>query len=419
MGHRDVLIRLLPVALLALSCAPSAPRIEPTKPESDRSGVELGAAQIERVEAMGLPGALGPDPSNRFADALPAAKLGQWLFFDTAFSANGEISCATCHQPERAFTDGLTVTQGLARGIRNAPTLLDVAHQTWFNWDGRFDSLWSQSHGPFSHPREMGGSLAAVVERVRTSPQLAVQYESIFGPLGAPPLTPGQVDLAIANIGKAIAAYERRLVTGPSAFDRWVELWRAKGSPRRLDLVENDGFSPSAQRGLDTFTSRGLCWQCHVGPLLSDGEFHALGAAPRGDLISDPGRYGAIAPLKSSPFRSSGSFADNPDSERARVVDALVAHEDQWGAFRTPALRNVARTAPYFHQGQFASLEEVLRFYSTLEGAVTMDHHRESVLRRRDFSAEEMADLAAFLRSLDGTDPPRKWLADPWTTHPK
>ncbi len=424
MGHRDVLVGALSLAAIAgsvwvVGCARPKPVVGVTKPLEERSGVELGRAQLERIDAMGFPGPPPHDPSNKYGDDLASARLGQWLFFDTGLSSTGTFSCATCHQPDKRFTDGLAVAEALARGVRNTPTILDVAHQTWFNWDGRFDSLWSQSHGPLSHPREMGGTFESVVARVMDDPNLRKQYEAIFGQSPTRPLSSQQVEVAIANLGKTIAAYERKLVTGPSTFDRWVITWRDAGMPRQVDLVATTDFSPAAQRGLDLFTSRGLCWKCHEGKLLSDGEFHALGAAPRGDLISDPGRFGAVAPLKASPFRSGGGHADNPHSERAEVVESLIAVEDQWGAFRTPPLRNLSATAPYFHQGQFDTLEDVLHFYSTLEGAVAMDHHRESVLQVRSFTPEEIADIAAFLRSLDGSDPSAEWTRNPWQADPR
>ena len=269
------------------------------------------------------------------------------------------------------------------------------------------------------HPREMGSSLGHIVQRVRDEPLLRTQYESVFGSMTTETEDALAFEGIVANLGKAIAAYERKLVTGPSALDRWIDRWRAKGMPRDVSEVDSEDFSAAAQRGLDTFTSRGECWQCHVGPLLSDGEFHALGAAPRNDLIADSGRFGAIQKLQANRYRSSGAHSDDPTSEQGKVVDALVAQPDQWGAFRTPTLRNVAKTAPYFHQGQFATLEEVLQFYSTLEGAVTMDHHRESVLRRRDFSASELEGILALLRSLNGSDPPADLLNDPWNPSKK
>ena len=424
MGHRHVLIVAVPAAICTLLiCCKGGERVDAAKqqraqPDRGTSGVELGAAQIERINEMGYPGPPPPDETNLVADDLRAAQLGHLLFFDAGLSSNGKISCATCHDPDRGFTDGLALNQGLERGRRNTLSVLDAAHMRWFNWDGRFDSLWGQSHGPISHPREMGSSFAQAVEHVRETPVLRERYERIFGALPAAPAAGLAGETAIANIGKSIAAYERRLVTGPSSFDRWVARWRERGTPRDADSVPPMDFSASALRGLDLFTSRGLCWQCHVGPLLSDGEFHALGAAPRNDLIADGGRFEAVPQLQASPFRSAGVHSANPQGEQGKLVESLVPQPDQWGAFRTPNLRNVALTAPYFHQGQFATLEEVVAFYSTLEGAVTMDHHRESVLRRRDFSPEESADIVAFLRSLTGESPPADWVRDPWQLGP-
>lgn len=414
----------MPAAICTLLiCCKGGERVDAAKqqraqPDRGTSGVELGAAQIERINEMGYPGPPPPDETNLVADDLRAAQLGHLLFFDAGLSSNGKISCATCHDPDRGFTDGLALNQGLERGRRNTLSVLDAAHMRWFNWDGRFDSLWGQSHGPISHPREMGSSFAKAVEHVRETPVLRERYERIFGALPAAPAAGLAGETAIANIGKSIAAYERRLVTGPSSFDRWVARWRERGTPRDADSVPPMDFSASALRGLDLFTSRGLCWQCHVGPLLSDGEFHALGAAPRNDLIADGGRFEAVPQLQASPFRSAGVHSANPQGEQGKLVESLVPQPDQWGAFRTPNLRNVALTAPYFHQGQFATLEEVVAFYSTLEGAVTMDHHRESVLRRRDFSPEESADIVAFLRSLTGESPPADWVRDPWQLGP-
>ncbi len=399
--------------IVVVSCNGFNATQSPKPPDPNFSGVVFGRAQIDRVNEMGFPGPVPYDVTNHLCDDLRASTLGHQLFFDPKLSVNGDISCATCHKPEKAFADGIALNMGLAQGVRNTLTILDSAHQTWFNWDGRFDSMWSQAHGPMSHPREMGNSFDKIVARIYGDPTLRMQYEEVFGQFPPEPFSPVDIERIISNIGKAIAAYERRLVTGPSPFDRWVERWRTLQMPRKLDLVPALDFSPSAQRGLDLFTSRALCWQCHVGPLLSDGEFHALGAAPRNDLLSDPGRFAAVTALQASPFRSSGEFSDSPHSEQGAIVDSLVAQTDQWGAFRTPALRNVALTAPYFHQGQFVSLEEVLHFYSTLEGSVTRDHHRESILIRRDFSPQEMQDLEAFLLTLSGTPPPIQWTRNP------
>lgn len=414
MEHRDVLTLPAIGCTLALAaivaCTPKG--IDATS--AAKTGVEIGAAQADRIDAMGFPGALAPDPSNRFCDDPSAAQLGQLLFFDAGLSSNGQVSCATCHQPERAFTDGLALNEGLSRGVHNTLTILDAAHQQWFNWDGKFDSLWSQAHGPMTHPREMGATLASIADRIRGTAALRSRYETLFGAIAQGKLTHEECEAIMANIGKAIAAYERKLVTGPSPVDRWIERWRQAGRPRDADSVPLDDLPPDALQGLDTFTSRGNCWLCHVGPLLSDGEFHALGAAPRDNLISDAGRFEAVGSLRSSPFRASGAYSDDPSGEQAKIVESLIPQPDQWGAFRTPTLRNVALTAPYFHMGQFDSLDGVIDFYSTLDGAVTIDHHRESVLKRRDFSPSEKQALVAFLRALSGTPPPVEWTRNPW-----
>lgn len=415
MEHRHVLIFAAILggvgATLTWSCTPKPHAPDPVQPTP---GVILGSAQIERIDAMGFPGPVKRDETNHWCDDLAAAELGHLIFFDPGFSSNGSISCATCHQPDKAFADGLALNEGLSRGVHNTLTILDAAHQTWFNWDGKFDSMWGQVHGPMTHPREMGATLGSIAKRICESDELSSRYESLFGKLPSGHLSESQCEQIVANTGKAVAAYERKLVTGPSPMDRWIDRWRDLNKPREADKVPLDDLPPEAVQGLDTFTSRGNCWLCHVGTLLSDGEFHALGAAPRNDLISDGGRFDAIGVLRNSPFRASGDYSDAPRGEQAAIVDSLVAQPDQWGAFRTPALRNVALTPPYFHQGQFDSLENVVDFYSTLEGSVSMDHHRESVLKRRDFSEYEKRGLLAFLRALSGTPPPLQWQQDPW-----
>jgi cytochrome c peroxidase len=159
-------------------------------------------------------------------------------------------------------------------------------------------------------------------------------------------------------------------------------------------------LSPAAQRGLKLFVGRAGCRLCHPGPRFTDDEFHDLGLAPRGGgTRRDPGRYGGLELLLQDPFRASGRYSDAPDGARARELEHLVAAQETWGQFKTPSLRNVARTAPYGHDGKFAALEDVLRFYSTLEGAAS-GHHGERVLRPLGLDEREIADLVAFLGAL-------------------
>jgi cytochrome c peroxidase len=207
------------------------------------------------------------------------------------------------------------------------------------------------------------------------------------------------VDRSYSNLGKAIAAYERRLVGGTSAFDRFAE-GLADG-----DAIKLAALSTSAQRGLKLFIGKAGCRLCHVGPLFSDGEFHDLGLAPlKGGKRKDPGRHAGVDLVLRDPFNGVSAYSDAArDADRSLAADKLeflAQGPELWGQFKTPTLRNVARTAPYMHQGQFASLADVLHFYSTLAGAAPAGHHQETTLVPLALEAQELGDLQAFLESL-------------------
>lgn len=376
--------------------------------------------------------ALAPDPTNRVADHPEAARLGQALFFTPGLSGNGELSCASCHQPEAAFTDGLPVSLGRGLGTRNAPTVLDSAHERWLYRDGRADTLWAQALQPLETSVEMGGSRVGVVRVLLAEPALRTAYSRVFGeglealereglpehgrPVarddGHPHAVPwatlseatrAAVDQVFVNVGKALAAYERQLISGPAPFDRWV-------------AGDQAAMSPSALRGLSLFLGPAGCSSCHTGPRFTDGEFHNLGVPPSdGGAPRDAGRLQGAESLREDPFAATGIHSDAPDGARSLSTRTLRASGADWGAFKTPSLRNVARTAPYMHAGQFDTLEQVLRFYSTLEGAMTGGHHAESTLQPAELSEEEIADLVAFLESLTGTDPEPGLLGPPAT----
>lgn len=406
-------------AVSSLLVAAVAVAVGPPESEQAAETIRLSAEQVRRVRGMGWPGPPPPDPTNRWADSDAAAALGQALFFDRGLSSTGAVSCATCHRPDRAFSDGLRVAAGVGTGPRRTMTVLDAAHQSWLGWDGRADTLWSQALQPIERDIEMGSNRRSALARVAADPMLRQRWQSAFGepPLAPDGATPEQIDAAFAKLGKAIASYERRLVTGPSSFDRWVAQWTQQGAPQ--DARADERMSASALRGLALFTGRAGCWQCHGGPMLSDGEFHALGAPGRpergGGVSSDAGRYGGVDILKASAFTAAGAHSDAPDGARAKLVKSLVRVPDQFGAMRTPSLRHAALGGPYFHEGQFDSLEDVIRFYSTLEGAQSLDHHQEQVLVRLDLSPAEAADLVAFLRSAAASPPPATWTGDPWS----
>jgi cytochrome c peroxidase len=352
------------------------------------------------------------------------------------------VSSATCHDPRRDFTDGLAVPNTLGEGSRRTPTLLGVSHSRWFFWDGRADSLWAQAAEPIENPIEMGSSRLQVAHHVAAEAELARAYEDLFGPLPtladsnrfpaqgrqvpAEPEHPHQrawasmtaedqaaVDRVLVNVTKSIAAYERLLHDGPAPFDRFVEGLET-GDPEALAALVEE-----ARRGLSLFVGRGRCVLCHDGPTLTDSEFHNTGVAPRpgiGEL--DSGRYGGLRLLLANPLRASREFSDDPRGEAARRVESLLVNSESWGEFKTPTLRGVARRGPFMHAGQFSTLEEVLRFYSTLEGADGRSHHQEQVLTPLRLEEGELADLLAFLRSLSGASPPKHLLGAPASPFP-
>lgn len=402
----------------AVDAAPSD--AVPIASVADRLGID--EAILRRAfRASPLPGP-PPDPTNRVADDPRAVALGRDLFFDPALSGDGSVSCGTCHQPALRFTDGLPLSRGVGIAGRHAPTLVDAAHHRWFNWDGRSDSMWGHSIRPIENPAEMAGDRTAVVRAVLDAADRRAAYEAIFGPAGIdsetlPPRARPEgdpeaerawaalsederfrIDRVVANLGKTFAAYQRTLSGGPTRFDDWVAAVRAGASGEEI-------LTDAERRGLGLFFGRAECWECHAGPLFSDGEFHNIGIPAPDGLPRDEGRYVGARLVREDTFNAAGPHSDDPTGARAIVSRGVREDPGQWGAFRTPTLRGVGRTPPYMHDGSMPDLATVLRFYSTLEGAVQLDHHRESVLTPLGLSETELADLEAFLRTLDGELP--------------
>jgi cytochrome c peroxidase len=388
--------------LLAQNVAPAIVR--------DRLPPELATLtdeEVARIARMSPMPALPPDPTNRFADDADAAELGHRLFFDTRLSPKG-VACATCHDPAKYFTDGKPLGEGIGTARRNTPTVVDAARRRWNGWDGKFDSVWSQALSPLENPAEMGGSRARADDVVRGDPVLRGLYERVFG---AMPETAS--DATTANILKALGAYQRKLVSPEGPIDRFVAALKNQSGAEAAGSL--NALEPAARRGLATFVSKGGCYQCHRGPSFTDEEFHALGlAGANGRVPDDPARLAAVDFVQANPFNSAGAFSDAPDSPRAAMVRGLRRSGELFGQFRTPPLRGVALTAPYMHDGRAASLEDVVRFYDTLEGASPVGHHGESVLVPLGLGEAGQADLVAFLRSLTP-----KPAADAWWNPPK
>jgi cytochrome c peroxidase len=343
------------------------------------------------------------DPTNVVADNPVAAEFGHHLFFETRLSGMGTVSCASCHQPERQFTDGLAKGQGIGLSKRNTPSIVGAAHSPWLYWDGRKDSLWSQALSPLEDPAEHGGARGQYVAFIASDASYRARYESLFGKL--PDLSSRvAIDEIFANIGKAIAAYERLLMPGRSRFDEYVAAVLAHD--RELQSMT---FSNVEVMGLRLFIGKANCTQCHNGPLLTNHEFHNTGVISFPGEVPDKGRVAGVREALADPFNCAGEFSDAavrrcPELEFARSGAELI------GAFRTPSLRNLENTAPYMHKGQIETLAEVLQHYNA--APLAMIGHNEA--KPLGLDRRELRQLAAFLTTLSAplaTDD--QWLGPP------
>jgi cytochrome c peroxidase len=357
---------------------------------------------------------LPPDPSNKVADDPRAVLLGQRLFFDTRLSVDSTVACATCHVPERQFQDGTPLGEGVGTTNRRTMPLAGVAYSPWLFWDGRKDSLWAQALGPLESAVEHGGSRAQYAHLIAR--HYRVEYEALFGPLpdlsdparfperagpvddpaaraaweGMAPEDRERVSQIFANIGKAIAAYERGILPGLSRFDAYVEALLRAAQPEATAALTADEVA-----GLRLFIGKGQCINCHNGPLLTNNDFHNTGVPAAPGLLADRGRAQGIEEALADAFNCLGPFSD---AEPAACGELRFARTDAHGLerqFKVPSLRNVAERAPYMHAGQFGSLREVLAHYNRAPG-----EHTE--LRPLDLSARELTQLEAFLGALSG-----------------
>ncbi len=314
-------------------------------------------------------------------------ELGRKLFFDRRLSFNGTMSCAMCHVPEEGFTSNASRTAVGIEGKslkRNAPSLLNVAWQSALFHDGRESSLSTQAWMPLLHPDEMANpSIGHVLQRIRGMADYDGQFERAFR--GAGP--------SMETLGAAVAAFEATLVSADSRFDRW----RYRGQSGALSDVE--------QLGWRIFSGKGRCTVCHLigeqHALLADGKFHVTGAgfaSPSGRSFVVPLAPGVQTVLTDVDL---AAFSANvpPDLGRFEIT---LDPADRY-AFKTPSLRNVARTAPYMHDGSLATLEEVVDFYDQGGGDAP---DKSEALSALGLDPDEKRALVAFLRSLDGANLP-------------
>ena len=345
--------------------------------------------EVARIKRHSPLPAIPSSPTNRVADDPDAARLGQQLFFDVRLSSNAAVACATCHDPETGFSDGRPLSQGIATTARHAQSLWNVAYQRWLFWDGRTDSLWAQAIQPMLDAREMGATPAHLRTTVSSDATLRKGYENLFGSI-----IDHSDDKLLSNLGKTFEAYQRLLVSTDSPFDRFAASVQA-------GIANNEHLGEAAQRGLKLFIGRAQCHLCHDGPNFSDGEFHNIGLPGNPDLPRDSGRFEGVRRVKTDRFNGVGAFSDDRGEETNIKLKYLVVKLNNLGEFKTPTLRNVAESPPYMHDGRFATLREVLDFYSELPGEPPVGHREETLVPLR-FSEREKNDLEAFLRGLTG-----------------
>jgi cytochrome c peroxidase len=279
--------------------------------------------------------------------SLEKAELGRLLFFDKRLSVDDTVSCADCHNPKFAFTDGQAVATGVRgqKGGRSAPTVINRVYSVEQFWDGRAPTLEEQAKGPIANPIEMANTHEAVVARLKTIKGYGPLFKRAFG----------SDEITIDLVAKAIATFERTIVSGNSPYDRYKS-----GNKTAL--------SESARRGMDIFFNKTKCDQCHFGINFTDGSFVNLGVG-----------------------------MDKPEPDLGRYL--FTKRESDKGAFKTPTLREIAHTAPYMHDGSLAALEDVVEFYN--KGG-TPNPNLDKRMKKLDLTEQDKKDLVEFLKSLSG-----------------
>lgn len=356
-------------------------------------GIELSAAERAIVLAHGPWPMLGKrDASNRFSGNGAAARLGRSLFFDTSLSPDGRFSCASCHLPDKLFSDGLPRGAGRALLPRNTPTVVGLSTQRWFGWDGGNDYLWAQSVRPIVASDEMNASAEDLRRALGANAQLVCEFEQVFV------RTPSAMrdDELLVATGKALAAYQEGLSLGRSAFDRFRDAL-ADG-----DQLAMAAYPRQARRGLKLFVGYARCSLCHFGPAFTNGEFDSVGISHfLGPGKVDRGRFGGLQDLQASALNRLGRFNDDPQAAPGIATRHVASHPRTFGQFKVPSLRNVAQTAPYMHAGSHQNLQAVVAHYNDIN-VDRLHADGELVLRPLGLSETDVDALVAFLESLSG-----------------
>lgn len=390
------------------------------------------------------------NPSNRWANDLNAARLGQMLFFETGFSGAikmdgpsgkkgevGKVGCVSCHDPNRFFIDSRTA-EGISHGValtgRSSPTLVNLGWYDWTTWAGKHDSLSMQGANAPEAPTDVATTRLLFVHVLYA--KYRDEYNAIFPTPLDPALDPAAPDAArfpaagkpkaaptdpdgdwekmaapdrrivneiMANVGKAYEAYERQLVS--------------VGSPFELYLAgQTEKLTERAKRGMQLFVGKAACNECHRGDVLSDNLFHNIGvpqAMGANVPLTDTGRFGDVPRVLANPFNSAGEFSDDREAGKAKLAAAVANDPVTMGQFRTPGLLNIAQTGPFFHNGCMKTLNEVVAFYNAGGGPEgSYSGTKDPKMLPLGLTPDEEADLVAFLESLTGAPVPSAWAAD-------
>jgi cytochrome c peroxidase len=398
--------------------------------------------EFDIIKQLGPLGPVPANPTNKYADDVNVAALGQKLFFEKSYAsaltiadpvlgpvgATGKIACASCHDVNNYYTDTRSHPNSTSLGVqwtrRNAPTLVNVAYYEWMSWGGKEDSLWYQGANGCESAVNFGGNRLQyahmLFQKYRTDYNAlfpvpldtaldpAAPDAARFPPAGKPKaamaadgpwemMAPADRDIIntiMANIGKAIEAYERQLVSRNAPIDKYIG-------------GEYTALSPAAKRGLRLFIGKAACVDCHSGPTLTDNKFHNTGVPQLGVNLPlvDNGRFDDLSATLTNAFNGQGKFSDDPNRGAAKLAGMMVT-DNLKGLFRTGMLRQIANTGPYMHTGSLLTLEDVVRFYNWGGGNANFSGVKSAAMAPLLLSDEEVADIVAFLRTLTGEPPP-------------
>ncbi len=315
-----------------------------SKPETKAEKIEKANLKKEVTKfllkiPLGIPEIEHPKDNELTQEKID---LGKQLYFDKRLSSDNSVSCASCHDPAKGWSNGEAVATGVGgqKGGRSSPTIINSAFQKLTFWDGRAANLEEQALGPIQNPIEMNLSLDEAVKRLNGIPGYKKQFRAVFG-----------TEVTKETLAKAIAAYERTAISGDAPYDRF-------------QAGDKKALSEAAQRGLALFNGKAHCSACHSGPNFTDHAFHNLGVG-----------------------------IDKPMPDLGREVISKL--EGDRGAFKTPTLREIARTAPYMHDGSEATLEAVVAYYN--KGGTANPQLDEEIFPL-DLTKEEAADLVTFMK---------------------